>query len=126
MHGASRSRVNYTEASLLDLANNQDLRPLAMLVRDVRAVDATADVMLAGAMARDVLLLHAYGVPLPRATTVVDSALAVEDWAAFNKLRDALLASANFISKSATLHKLVHTHLTISKWPWFLCRCWQC
>lgn len=99
---------------MLDLANNQDLRPLAILIRDVRAVDATADVMLVGAMARDVLLLHAYGIALPRATTDVDIALAVDDWGAFNQLRDALLASGKFIAKTATLHKLVYTDLTIA------------
>jgi predicted nucleotidyltransferase len=56
------------EISLLDLANKQDLRPLAALIRDLRAAAPDADVMLVGAMARDVMLLHAYGIPLPRAT----------------------------------------------------------
>lgn len=93
---------------MLDLANNQDLRPLAILIRDVRAADATADVMLVGAMARDVLLLHAYGVPLPRATTDVDIALAVSDWPAFHQLRNAMLASGKFISRTTILHKLAH------------------
>ncbi len=93
---------------MLDLANNQDLQPLAILIRDVRAVDATADVMLVGAMARDVLLLHAYGIPLPRATTDVDIALAVSDWAAFHELRNAMLASGNFVSRTPILHRLSH------------------
>lgn len=93
---------------MLDLSSNQDLRPLAILVRDVRAVDATADVMLVGAMARDVLLLHAYGVKIPRATADVDIALAVSDWAAFHQLRNAMLASGKFISRTTILHKLAH------------------
>lgn len=59
------------EVSLLDLIHKQDLRPLAELVRDLRAGDAAADVMLVGAMARDVMLLHAYGIPLPRATRML-------------------------------------------------------
>jgi predicted nucleotidyltransferase len=105
--------MSCTEALLLDLANNQDLRPLAILIRDVRAVDAKADVMLVGAMARDVLLLHAYGVRLPRATTDVDIALAVGDWTAFHQLRNALLASGKFASKTTVLHKLVHVGLNI-------------
>lgn len=62
--------------SLLDLANKQDLRPLAAIIRDLRAAAPDADVMLVGAMARDVHLLHAYGIELPRATTDIDIALA--------------------------------------------------
>ena len=106
--------MSYTEVLLLDLANNHDLRPLAALVRDLRSADAEADVILVGAMARDVLLWHAYGISLPRATTDVDIALAVSDWTAFHKLRAALLASGNFIAKTATLHKLVYTELSFA------------
>jgi predicted nucleotidyltransferase len=102
------------EASLLDLANKQDLRPLALLIRDLRAAAADADVMLVGAMARDVMLLHAYGIPLPRATTDVDIALAVRDWPAFHALRNALLASEKFIAKTKTLHKLAYVDLNIA------------
>ncbi len=64
--------------------------------------------MLVGAMARDVLLLHAYGVKIPRATADVDIALAVSDWAAFHQLRNAMLASGKFISRTTILHKLAH------------------
>lgn len=102
------------ETSLLDLANKQDLRPLAALIRDLRAAAPDADVMLVGAMARDVHLLHAYGIELPRATTDIDIALAVRDWAAFHALRDALLASGKFIARTTTLHKLVYVHLNIA------------
>ena len=93
---------------MLDLSSNQDLRPLAILVRDVRAVDVTADVMFVGAMARDVLLLHVYGVKIPRATADIDIALAVSDWTAFHQLRNAMLASGKFISRTTILHKLAH------------------
>jgi predicted nucleotidyltransferase len=102
------------EESLLDLANKQDLRPLAALIRDLRAAAPDADVMLVGAMARDVHLLHAYGIELPRATTDIDIALAARDWSAFHALRDALLASGRFIARTTTLHKLVHVHLNIA------------
>ena len=64
--------------------------------------------MLVGAMARDVLLLHVYGVKIPRATADVDIALAVSDWAAFHQLRNAMLASGKFISRTTILHKLAH------------------
>ena len=101
------------EASLLNLTDKQDLRPLAALIRDLRAAKPDADVMLVGAMARDVLLLHAYGIELPRATTDIDIALAARDWAAFHALRDALLASEKFVA-TTTLHKLVYVDLNIA------------
>jgi predicted nucleotidyltransferase len=102
------------EALLLDLTHKQDLRPLAELVRDLYAVAAGADVMLVGAMARDVMLLHAYGIPLPRATTDVDIALAAPDWLAFHKLRNSLLASGKFFPVKKVLHKLVYVNLSIA------------
>ena len=102
------------EASLLNLTDKQDLRPLAALIRDLRAAKPDADVMLVGAMARDVLLLHAYGIELPRATTDIDIALAARDWPAFHALRDALLASGKFVARTTTLHKLVYVDLNIA------------
>jgi predicted nucleotidyltransferase len=99
---------------LLDLANKPDLRPLARLVRDLRAAEPGADVMLVGAMARDVMLLHAHGIRLPRTTTDVDIALAARNWAAFHQLRNALLASAKFVARTQTLHKLVHVDFNIA------------
>ena len=102
------------EKSLLDLAVKKGLRPLAALIRDLRAAKPEADVMLVGAMARDVLLMHAYGIKLPRATTDIDIALAARDWAAFHALRDALLASEKFVARTTTLHKLVYVDLNIA------------
>ncbi len=98
---------------MLDLADKKDLRPLAALIRDLRAAAPEADVMLVGAMARDVLLLHAYGIELPRATTDIDIALAADDWAAFHELRNALLASGKFVARTTALHKLVYVDLNI-------------
>ncbi|MCY7387241.1 MAG: nucleotidyl transferase AbiEii/AbiGii toxin family protein [Burkholderiales bacterium] len=99
---------------MLVLADKPDLRPLASLIRDVRAAAPDAAVLLVGAMARDVHLLHAYGIALPRLTTDIDLALALEDWAAFQKLRDALLASGAFSPKNKLQHKLVYTPLNIA------------
>ena len=99
---------------MLDLADKKDLRPLAVLIRDLRAAAPDTDVMLVGAMARDVHLLHAYGIELPRATTDIDIALAARNWAAFHELRDALLASGKFVARTTTLHKLVYVDLNIA------------
>lgn len=102
------------EKLLLDLVNKPDLQALAALVRDVRAAARDVDVMLVGAMARDVHLLHAYGIALTRLTTDVDLALAVPDWATFQNLRKALLASKKFVPKNKVLHKLLYTPLNIA------------
>ena len=99
---------------MLDLVNKPDLQPLASIVRDVRMAAPDADVMLVGAMARDVHLLHAYGISVQRLTTDVDLALAVSDWVTFQKLRDALIASEQFAPKNKTLHKLVYKPLNIA------------
>ena len=101
-------------ASLLNLTDKQDLRPLAALIRDLQTAAPDADVMLVGAMARDVLLMHAYEIELPRATTDIDIALAASDWEAFHALRDALLASGKFAAKTKTLHKLAYMDLNIA------------
>lgn len=98
---------------MLDLADKKDLRPLAALIRDIRAAAPEADCLLVGAMARDVLLTHAHGIALSRATTDIDIALAVADWALFKSLRDALLASGKFTAKTTVLHKLVYVDLDI-------------
>ena len=114
MRDASKLHENYMEKLLLDLVDKPDLRPLASLIRDVRVAAPDATVLLVGAMARDVHLLHAYGIALPRLTTDIDLALAVEDWGAFQKLRDALLASGAFSPKNKVQHKLVYTPLNIA------------
>ena len=101
-------------ASLLNLTDKQDLRPLAALIRDLQTAAPDADVMLVGAMARDVLLMHAYEIELPRATADIDIALAARDWAAFHALRDALVASGKFAAKTKTLHKLAYMDLNIA------------
>ena len=98
---------------MLDLADKQDLRPLAALVRDLRDAAPGADCLLVGAMARDVLLTHAHGISLLRATADVDIALAVADWASFQSMRNALLASEKFVARTTVLHKLVYVDLDI-------------
>lgn len=114
MRDASKLHVNYMEKFLLNLVDKANLRPLASLIRDIRAVAPDAAVLLVGAMARDVHLLHAYGISLSRLTNDIDIALVVEDWAAFHKLRDALLASGEFSPKNTAQHKLIYTPLNIA------------
>lgn len=96
--------------TLLQLSHKPDLRQHARVVADVQAVAAPLGVqlMMTGAFARDLHLHHAWGVPVRRETHDVDFALTVPDWAAFQALRQALVASGLFQDVPAVLHRLRH------------------
>ncbi len=94
---------------LFDLSAKLELQPLAEVVRrlQMEAAKLGAQVFLMGAAARDVMLLHAYGIDTMRLTEDMDFGVMVRDWATFEALRKALLANGAFEarSKDAT-HKL--------------------
>ena len=96
---------------LFDLSAKSDLQPLAGVVRPLQleATKLGASLFLMGAAARDVMLLHAYGIDTVRLTEDMDFGVMVRDWATFEALRQALLATGAFEarSKDAT-HKLWH------------------
>jgi hypothetical protein len=52
----------------LDLADKQELTFLAELMADVRTAAPDGRFLLVGAMARDLLLYHAHGIRVARAT----------------------------------------------------------
>lgn len=82
--------------SSLDLSDRAALRPLAELLGAVRAAAGDAPLLLIGAAARDLLLVHAHGLNPERATEDTDLALAVRSWSDFQRLREALLRSGQF------------------------------
>ncbi len=98
--------------SLLNLSAKAGLTGLARLLADMRAAVPGLDPLLVGAMARDVLLQHAYGLPARRATEDVDLAFAVADWEAFLSIRAALIGSTFFQPQGDMLHTLRHRSLT--------------
>jgi hypothetical protein len=79
--------------SPIDLSDRAALQPLARLLAAVRQGAGDAPVLLVGAAARDVLLVHVHGVPLLRATEDTDVAVAVRDWDSFLALRQSLIDS---------------------------------
>jgi len=91
----------------VDLSGKPDLTPLARVVADLREAAPGVKPLLAGAMARDVLLTHAHGVPAARATQDIDLAFAVRDWDGFESLRGALATSGRF-TPGAVAHKFRH------------------
>lgn len=82
--------------SSLDLSDRAVLGPLARLLSAVRQAVRDTPVLLVGAAARDLLLVHAHGVEVQRATEDTDLALAVRSWDAFLRLREALITSGGF------------------------------
>jgi predicted nucleotidyltransferase len=78
-------------ATSLDFSQKTDLRLLAALVKQITAGAMGTPFVLAGAMARDLLLVHAHGVASNRATEDVDLAFLVSGWDEFEKLRQRLL-----------------------------------
>jgi len=90
-------------------------RPLSEdLLRIIRVVDRTAitlDIpfLLAGAAARDVLLVNLWGMHAGRATADIDFAFSVRDWAHFHQLRDVLIATGTFHRVKHQEQRLAYT-----------------
>jgi len=82
--------------SSLDLSDRAVLGPLARLLAAVRKAAGEAPLLLVGAAARDLLLVHAHGVDLQRATEDTDLALAVRSWDVFLRLLETLIATGGF------------------------------
>jgi predicted nucleotidyltransferase len=75
------------------------------LARTVDLAAGGAPWLVAGAMARDLLLSHAHGVRIARLTRDVDIAIAVPTWKAFETIRTALIGSGRF-APLPVVHKL--------------------
>jgi predicted nucleotidyltransferase len=91
--------------SSLDLSDRAVLGLLARLLSSVRRAADDTPLLLVGAAARDILLVHAHGIAMQRATEDTDVALAVRDWKAFLRVRKALLASGTFTAEGPA-HRL--------------------
>lgn len=90
--------------SSLDLSERAALAALGELVAAVRRAAGDTPILLVGAAARDLLLVHAHGFEAQRATEDTDLALAVPGWTAFLALREALVAS--HFTAGGPLHRL--------------------
>ncbi len=87
-------------------------RPLeASTLATLRAVHDIASrrgmpYFVVGATARDILLTHVFGMPAGRATRDVDFAIAVEDWAQFEAIRQALAGTPGFRVDAKVPHRV--------------------
>jgi predicted nucleotidyltransferase len=62
--------------------------------------------LLVGATARDMLMTHVFGLDTRRATQDVDFAIALDDWARFDALKAALVATGSFAPAADRVHLL--------------------
>ena len=72
------------------------------------AVDCGIDYFVAGAMARDILLTHVFGIDTGRATRDVDFAIAVESWDQFDLVKARLVSVGSFTASSTLAHRLYY------------------
>ena len=83
---------------LLNLSNQSDLDFIGQLAGDLLAAANVLHIpiFMAGAMARDLILFHGYGINTGRKTGDVDWAIMVKNWAQFDVLKARLIASKKF------------------------------
>ncbi len=90
----------------LDASTASDLIPIASAVERIQrhATGLGIDIMVVGAVARDILMQHYVGLTPERATADLDIAIAVSSWAGFDTLTDPLdsLRHVSTSSVSAT------------------------
>ncbi len=82
---------------------------LVTLFTDIHkyAKELSIDFLVVGAMARDLVLVHGFGLRAERGTKDVDFGINIESWFEFNTLRDRLL-QAGYIQDVSKVHRLIH------------------
>lgn len=96
------------DLSLIDLSNDQRLRPMADVVQAVQARTGDMPVMLVGATARDMLLTYAHGIAVARGTADIDFALATQNWLSFEAARARLIETGDFATCKNAKHRLLY------------------
>lgn len=94
---------------MLEVSANAPLAPASLAV--LRAVAAVAQATsiqatLVGASARDLVLGHVHGIPLRRATSDIDFAVAIPGWEAFDRFVSQIHSEQGFSTASRTSHRL--------------------
>src|ERR1700730_5478181 len=84
------------------------------VVRVLRALDSIArssrcEYFLAGATARDLILVNIHGLRPGRATRDIDFGIAVESWDHFARLKEGLIATGDFQSDRKALQRLIYS-----------------
>lgn len=97
-------------STLLDCSNTRELAIHGRIATAVLAAAEPigAEVLIAGAFARDLHAHYAHGLDVERRTEDVDFALAVDSWPQFEALRTSLLDTGEFEATHGRLHRLQH------------------
>jgi predicted nucleotidyltransferase len=87
--------------------------PDPSVIRVIRSLDPIARAaecayFVAGATARDLILVNVYGLPPGRATRDIDFGIAVESWEQFADLKDRLIATGEFSADRRALQRLIY------------------
>jgi predicted nucleotidyltransferase len=96
-------------ATLLDFSQRRELTLHGSIAAAVEAaaIPLGVQILIVGAIARDLHLLYGYGIEMQRETKDIDFALAVADWNTFETLKRKLIASGDFL-ESQSSHRLRH------------------
>ncbi|MGS0740869.1 hypothetical protein ACVBEF_03385 [Glaciimonas sp. GG7] len=97
-------KIHYTPA-------DRPLDPIALIILQevVRATKQwNSDYFIVGATARDILLTHVFGMDIRRATTDVDFAIAVKDWAQFENIKSSLIQVNHFYASATSKQRLFY------------------
>ena len=98
-----------------DLYVPAERAPESDLVELLRLVHKTCkacgiDYFVAGAMARDLIMFHAFGEKPSRLTRDVDLGIRVHDWDQFRELKNALVQTGLFSETLHLEHRLQYLH----------------
>lgn len=87
--------------SFFNASTIADLEPAAMVLAEVhrRATECGSDIMVVGAVARDILIHHATGSAPHRATADIDIAVAVSSWQDVDRLTGTLEETGGGVHK---------------------------
>jgi len=88
--------------------------PDPSVIRVIRSLDSVARAaecayFVAGATARDLILVSVHGLRPGRATRDIDFGIAVENWEQFADLKDRLIATGEFSADRRALQRLIYT-----------------
>jgi len=85
--------------TLFDLSGKIDNHTVGALHEIQKASEALGiPFFVVGALARDIILKHCYGIEPPRMTRDVDLGVEVPNWEMFNQLKDYLVGTGKFIA----------------------------
>ncbi len=95
---------------LLDFSRRPELSLYASVVADVEAAAEPLGIetLIAGAFARDLHLWYRHGIKVQRQTEDLDLAFALDDWAAFELMKEQLTGSGAFQPSATAAHRLRH------------------